>query len=172
MNRFFAGFLCLALLTPAAMAADSAVLLGDFKNWSAYSATIDGHQVCYALSEPRAKEPKTARRDPIYFLVNDWPGRHAKAEAEIVPGYKYKDGEVVTVAVGGDKFSFFARNDGNEGSAWVQVLADGPKLIDAMNHGLSAVVTGTSSRGTVTRDTYSLAGFDDAVGKIHASCGM
>jgi hypothetical protein len=172
MIRFFAGFLCFALLTPMAMAADGSVLLGEFKNWATFSTTVDGRQVCYALSEPRAKEPKTARRDPIYFLVNDWPSRHAKAESEIVPGYKYKDGAPVTVAIGPDKFTFFSRNDGNDGSAWIQVLADGPKLIDAMSHGVSVVVTGISARGTMTRDTYSLAGFEDAMAKIHATCGM
>jgi len=34
------------------------------------------------------------------------------------------------------------------------------------------VVTGTSQRGTVTRDTYSLAGLSDALQKIHEACGM
>jgi hypothetical protein len=35
-----------------------------------------------------------------------------------------------------------------------------------------AVVTGTSKRGTVTRDTYSLAGFGDALQKAHDACTM
>ena len=45
-------------------------------------------------------------------------------------------------------------------------------LIDAMNHGVSAVAIGTSARGTKTVDTYSLAGFGDALAKIHAACNM
>ena len=45
-------------------------------------------------------------------------------------------------------------------------------LMDALNHGVSAVAIGTSARGTTTVDTYSLAGFGDALAKIHAACNM
>ena len=172
MVRVLSGIFLAAILCPAAMAASGSVLLGQFKSWSAFSATVDNRQVCYALAEPRAKEPKNVRRGPIYFLINDWPSRQAKAEAEIVPGYKYRDGSPVTVSVGSDKFAFFTRNDGSAGSAWILALTDGPKLMEAMSHGASAEVTGTSSRGTVTHDTYSLDGFADALAKIHTSCGM
>jgi hypothetical protein len=173
MVKFVAFVIFAALLCPAAMAAEGgAVLLGQFKNWAAFSATVNGNKVCYALSRPRATEPRHVRRGKIYFLINDWPGRHAKGEAEVVAGYKYKDDSHVTVAIGGDKYTFFTRNNGDDGTAWILSLADGPKLIDAMRKGASAVVTGTSSRGTVTRDTYSLSGFTDALAKIDATCGM
>jgi hypothetical protein len=173
MVRFVVSVVLAVLLCPAAMAAEGgAVLLGQFKNWAAFSATVNNDKVCYALSQPRATEPKRARRGKIYFLINDWPGRHVKGEAEVVAGYKYKDGSQVTAAVGGDKYTFFVRNNGDDGSAWILSLPDGPKLIDAMRQGVSAVVTGTSSRGTVTHDTYSLLGFNDALAKIDATCGM
>jgi hypothetical protein len=172
MIRLFTGLLFLAVLSPMAMAAEGSLLLGQSRDWSAYSATADDRQVCYALSQPHATEPKGVKRGPIYFLISDWPSRHAKGEAEIVTGYKYKDGAPVTVEIGGQKFSFFTRNDGENGTAWLLSLADAPHLIDAMSHGATAVVTGLSSRGTTTRDTYSLAGLGDALNKIHASCGM
>ena len=73
-----------------------------------------------------------AKRDPIYFLISDWPGRKAKAEPEVVPGYQYKDGSMVTVQVGSDKFELFTKNDGDSGAAWVQDAADEGRLIDAM----------------------------------------
>ena len=41
-----------------------------------------------------------------------------------------------------------------------------------MRRGQQLIVTGTSQRGTATRDTYSLAGLSDALDKIHAACGM
>jgi hypothetical protein len=34
------------------------------------------------------------------------------------------------------------------------------------------VATGISARGTRTSDTYSLAGFGDALAKIHDACKM
>jgi hypothetical protein len=168
---------CLAAATvlgaaAPAFAADSATALGGSKDWAAYARGAGDGKVCYALSEPKSTEPAKAKRDPIYFLINDWPGRKAKAEPEIVPGYQYKDGSTVTVQVGAEKFSFFTKNEDNAGGAWVLNPADESKLIAVMRNGAQAVVTGTSKRGTLTRDTYSLGGFADALDKIHAACGM
>ena len=150
----------------------SSNLLGAFKNWTAYSTGTGSDMTCYALSAPRATEPKNAKRSAIFLMVSDWPGRRIKAEPEVVPGYQYKAGVPVTVEIGGDKFAFFSRNDGQAGSAWLQNLNDGNALMDALNHGVSAVAIGTSARGTKTVDTYSLAGFGDALAKIHAACNM
>jgi invasion protein IalB len=146
--------------------------LGSFQDWSAYTRGTGDAKVCYALSEPKTKEPARAKRDPVYFLINDWPGRHSQAEAEIVPGYPYRDGSSVTVQVGGSKFSFFTKNQGSAGGAWVLNPTDQPKLMAAMRNGSNAIVTGTSRRGTQTRDTYSLTGMGDALAKIHQACGM
>lgn len=172
MIRLFTALLFFAALTPVTLAAEGSVLLGQSRDWSSYSATADNRQVCYALSQPPATEPRGVKRGAIYFLISDWPSRHAKDEAEIVTGYKYKDGAPVTVEIGGQKFPFFSRNDGDNGTAWLRSLTDSQHLIDAMSRGASAVVTGVSSRGTVTRDTYNLSGLGDALNKIHASCGM
>jgi hypothetical protein len=46
------------------------------------------------------------------------------------------------------------------------------RLIDAMQKGAQAVVTGTSAHGTTTHDTYSLSGLADALTKIHTACSM
>jgi hypothetical protein len=172
--------LLLLLLSGAALFAPSLAvaagplpeLLGGFKNWAAYSTGTGDAKVCYALSRPVSSEPKKARRDPIYFLINDWPGRKAKAEPEIMPGYQYKDGSDVTVDVGSAKFTFFTKNEEGAGGAWVEAQADEERLVEAMKTAPEAVVTGTSKRGTVTHDTYSLAGLPDALDKAHAACAM
>ncbi len=105
-------------------------------------------------------------------MVSDWPARKVKAEPEIVYGYQDKETAPAALGVGGDKFTFFIRNNGKEGSAWLQQLNDNNRLIDAMHNGVSAVASGTSARGTKTVDTYCLAGFNDALAKIHAACNM
>ncbi len=160
----------LLLATPAL--ADSAVLLGVFKNWQAYSTGTGSALTCYAMSSPRATEPRGAKRAPIFLVVSDWPGRKVKSEPEIVPGYQYKPNAAVTLEIGGDKFNFFSRNDGQSGSAWLQSLGDTATLTNAMDHGVSAVALGISARGTKTVDTYSLAGYGDALAKIHSACNM
>jgi hypothetical protein len=152
--------------------ADSPQVLGTFQNWAAYTTGAGDQKVCYALSQPKATSPKKAKRDAIYFLVSDWPGRRAKAEPEIAPGYKYKDNSTVAVQIGAQKFTFFTKNDTGDGDAWVKEQADEARIVEAMRSGAQAIVTGTSAHGTTTKDTYSLAGLPDALDKAHAACSM
>jgi hypothetical protein len=157
----------------AASADDNPALLGAFKDWSAYTTNAPSFgKVCYALAQPKSSDPRSVKRDQIYFLISDWPGRKVKAEPEIVPGYLYKDDSKVTVQVGSDKFQLFTKNDGDSGAAWVQTAADEARLIDAMRRGQQAIVTGISSRGTLTKDVYSLSGISAALQKMHSECGM
>jgi hypothetical protein len=152
--------------------ADAPEKLGIFKSWSAFASGDGDAKVCYALSAPRMSEPAKLKREPAYFLINDWPGRKAKSEPEIVPGYLYKDGSKVTADVGADKFEFFTKNDGGAGAAWVEQQPDETRLVDAMRRGAEIIVTGVSKRGTTTHDTYSLAGLSEALDKIHEACGL
>ncbi len=157
----------------SSVAADTGpTLLGSYKDWSAFQSVSRDGKSCYAMSQPKSSEPKKAKRDPIYFLISDWPLRKTRSEPEIVPGYQYKEGSTVSAAVGSDKFEFFTRNDGGAGSAWVKEQSDEVSFVEAMKRGSQVVVTGTSQHGTVTHDTYSLSGFSAALDKIHAACGM
>jgi hypothetical protein len=161
-----------AVAQPAVGSGLPATLLGVFNNWSAFSSGSGSSLTCYALSRPRATQPRTAKRSAIYLMVSDWPARKVKAEPQIVYGYPARENGAAALGVGGDKFTFFIRNNANEGSAWLQSLNDTPRLIDAMRSGVSAVATGISQRGTKTTDTFSLSGFNDALAKIHATCQM
>jgi invasion protein IalB len=159
-----------AFAAPAS--ADPSTLLGTFQTWSAYSNGTGAAKTCYVMAQPQTSFPKKVKRDPIYFLISDWPGRHAKNEAEIVPGYKFKEDSTVIAQVGKEKYTFFTKNDSDDGTAWVQDVSDEAKLVDAMMRGANVTVTGTSSRGTVTKDTYALAGLEQALDRIHSTCGM
>lgn len=165
-----AGSMLAAGAAPAA--ADAPQKLGTFKSWSALTSGAGDAKVCYALAAPRSMEPAKVKRDPAYFLINDWPARKAKSEPEIVPGYQYKDGSKVTVQVGADKFEFFTKNDGSVGGAWVEQQPDEARLMDAMRRSAELTVTGISKRGTMTHDTYSLGGLSEALDKVHAACGL
>jgi len=149
--------------------AEPATLLGVFQNWSAYSSGQGNDLTCYVLSQPRATQPKGAKRAPIYLMISDWPGRKTKAEPQIVLGYPVKENAPAALAIGAAKFNFFARGTG---SAWLQMLADNGRLIDTLKVGVSAVASGVSARGIKTSDTYALAGFPNALAKIHDVCKM
>ncbi len=158
-----------AVALPAS-AADQPTLLGVSRDWTAYSAQTADGKVCYALSRPIAVSPRKAARDPIFVLVSTWPNRHVKDEVQIVPGYPYRDGEPVYAQVGRTRTEFFTRNNGSDGSAWVKDLDNEAALVRAMRGGNRMTVTGMSSRGTRTADTYSLSGVSAALERAHRAC--
>lgn len=162
--------LAAAALLAAPAAADTPTLLGVSKNWTAATSGAGDAKVCFAMAHPTSSLPKKAKRGPIGFLVNAWPTRKTGDQPQVVAGYKYKDASTVTAKIGADTFTFFTRNDADDGQAWIKDPADEVRLIDAMKHGSTMVVSGTSQRGTVTTDTYSLAGISDALDKVH-TCG-
>jgi hypothetical protein len=143
IRSFVLGSLCAVALAAPALG-ESADLLGAFGNWTAYSVGSGDNMTCFAMSRPRAVEPKRGlKRGSIYLMVSDYPGRKVKAEAEIVPGYQYKEKAPVTLEIGEDKFAFFPRNEAKEGAAWLSSLGDSQRLIDAMSKGVSAVALGS-----------------------------
>ena len=73
----------------------------------------------------------------------------------IIAGYPYRDGSTVEVSIDGDqRFTLYTGGE----NAW-SYPEDQAQLIAAMRAGIDMVVKGTSSRGTLTTDTYSLRGF-------------
>jgi len=161
---------CAAVIALAAPAFADPTAIGSFKDWSVYTSGSSKEKVCYALAQPKSSEPKKVKRDPIFFLISDFPGHNVKNEPSVVPGYAYKDGSKVTIEVGSDKFELFTKNDGDAGGAWLESPADEKRLIDSMQRGQAMYVTGTSARGTLTRDQYSLAGLSSALDKAAANC--
>ena len=75
-------------------------------------------------------------------------GRRARSRAkpQIVYGYPGNEKGAAALGVGGDKFTFFIRNNGKEGSAWLQPLGDNaaPDRRHAAS-GVSAVASGISA---------------------------
>ena len=164
-------YTCVALCVGSALAAEEKpTLLDSFREWHVYTVGAGNDRFCYALSQPKQMNPANTARDSVFFLISSWPGRKVRNEPSVVPGYQYKIGTKVQVQVGSDKFDLFTKNDGQAGGAWVENPADEKKLIDAMKRGAEMSVTGTSLRGTLTRDNYSLSGISAALDKVAATC--
>lgn len=149
-----------------ALAQPGPALLGTFDSWEAYKTNDGRGAVCYVVTQPQAKDPPTAKRDPIYFMITTWPKANIANEPSIVIGYQFKDASKATVQVGSDKFDFFTKADG----AWMQGGAEEQRLITALRGASEMTVKGFSKRGTLTTDTYSLKGISAALDKIAEGC--
>lgn len=153
-----------------AFAGETPNLIGTFKDWHVYSAGKGKNRTCYALSVPKEMNPTNVMRDEVFFLISSWPANKTVNQPSVVPGYQYGSNSKAQVQVGSDKFIFFTKNDGGAGGAWMENLANEKKLVAAMKRGSSMIVTGTSARGTLTTDDYSLAGFSAALDKLGSAC--
>jgi hypothetical protein len=146
--------------------------LGQFSDWKVYRTNDQHGTVCFALAEPASHKPANVKRGDIYFMVSAWPGQKVVNEPSIVPGYPYNEKVKAVVEIGGDKFEFDTKNsDGGDGGAWMKSPNEEAKLLAAMRDGSKMIVKGTSRRGTLTTDEYSLKGISAALDKIASECG-
>jgi invasion protein IalB len=147
-------------------AAQTPTPLETFNAWAAFAYTGANGKVCYAITQPTTMEPSGVNRDPVYVFITNRPGEGVRREVSIVTGYPYREGSRTTAVIGTETFVMYTSGDG----AWVENAAEESRLIDTMRAGSSLVVTGTSQRGTVTTDTYSLSGVTAAINRIDQEC--
>ena len=157
--------------------ADDAKLLGTFHDWRAYTLTTDGDTICYALSVPKQMTPKTVvrkgkrvtlSRGDVYITVTHRPATETSNEVNVIIGYPFEKDSRVAYTIDGRKHTLFTMED----RAWAYDAKSDAAITKAMERGRSLVVTGTSSRGTTTKDTYSLSGFTAAHNAIDKACNV
>ena len=107
-------------------------------------------------------------RSDIYAVVTHRPAEKSFDVVNFVAGYTYKPDSPVVVKIGTKSFKkLFTSGD----KAWAVSDRVDRELVEGMKRGERMIVTGTSAKGTDTKDTYSLAGFSSAYKAISAKCG-
>lgn len=159
---FFAAIVILAL--PA-----RAEVLGEHGPWIASKLAEADKPVCHMSAMPDKAEGKYAKRGQPYAIVTHRPAEKTVGEVSFQAGYTFKADSAVSVTIDRNKpFELFT----NGGFAWARTRDDDKALVKAMRGGSRMVVKGTSSRGTLTTDTYSLSGFTAAYKAISSACGV
>lgn len=152
----------------SAMADSDPRLIGTYGDWNAYVLSEGTGKVCYMTSMPKKAEGNYTRRGDIYALVTHWPSENSRDVFSYVTGYAYKTGSDVTLKIDSDRFILFTQDE----TAWAQDADTDRKISMAIRKGSNMVVTGTSSRGTKTTDTFSLKGSSAAYSAISKECGL
>lgn len=139
-------------------------------DWSVF--VEDNPKECWGVSVPtetvnnRDGRVVAANRGQILLMVFYRPESGAAGQVAFTGGYPFRDGSQVSITISGNEFSLFT--DGEW--AWPASPADDAKIVSAMKRGADAVVSGVSSRGTNTKDTFSLLGFTAAVEDAEKRC--
>ncbi len=142
-----------------------ATQLGTFGEWGAY-ATQGKTKTCYALAQPKTREPSSLKRDPAYIFISTRPAENVKSEISFIMGFPMKDGGEATAEVGSSSFSLIAKGS----DAWVKNPAEESRLIEAMKRHAKLTVKATSAKGKTTTDSYVLSGLGQALEKAHKAC--
>ena len=153
---------------PAMAQGDQPTLLGQYADWSAYTASPAGKKVCFALAKPKSSQtnPPNRPRDPAYLFISTRPAENVRNEVSVIIGYPFKPSTDATAEIGTAKFAMYTQNDG----AWIKNVAEEARMIEAMRKGADLTVKGTSGRGTQSTDQFSLKGLSQALDRAEAEC--
>lgn len=127
---------------------------------------------CWAVSAPtetvntRDGRVVAVRRGDIQLMTFYRPSVGVSGQVTFTGGYPFAGGSTVNVRIGDQEFEMFTKGEW----AWSANDADDVKIIAAMKRGADAVLTARSSRGTITKDTFSLLGYTAAVEEAGRRC--
>ena len=127
---------------------------------------VKGDEYCYigslAIDTDLSLDKK---RGDYYILVYKNIGV-PETVVQIEAGYNYMLTSEIIVNIDKGEYKFYTTKD-LPTAAWTE---EDNKIIFAMKKGLDLKITGESSRGTVTNDTYTLNGFTAAYKKLIEEC--
>lgn len=160
-------------LWPALLAAFSSAALAAqpervsvSQSWSVYRLGAGAGRECFVHSRPVKSEGKYTQRGDVMVQVSNRPAQRVRDEVSFTAGYTFRAGSLLEVEIDGRKFELFTHED----RAYARDAAADRALAQAMRQGQAMVVRGTSSRGTLTTDRYSLAGFSRAHQGLDKAC--
>lgn len=141
--------------------------LGTYGEWGAYLAQSGKDKTCYALSQPKDRQPKAKLKDTAgYIFISSRPGEGVRNEVAINLGYATKDGSAATAEIDGDGWELITKGQ----NAWVKEQSREREFVGALRGGGKLVVKASSAKGTSTTDTYVLKGLADALARVAQEC--
>jgi len=169
-------------------------LVATFGDWNVFVGEVGKGRICYTLAQPKSREPASLTRDPGYAFISDRPSEGVRNEVSFIMGFDVSGGDTAeskTDAKPGEKPS---KSDAKSktsaaaaapvalvdqasfemlpkgGNLWVKNAAKESALITEMRKGTKLVIRAASLRGHQSIDTYSLAGFAQAMERLQKEC--
>ncbi|MGL4438951.1 MAG: invasion associated locus B family protein [Bosea sp. (in: a-proteobacteria)] len=143
-----------------------ALELGTFGEWTAYASPAGRSKVCYILTKPKDRLPKTLTRDPGFLFITSRPAEQVRNEVSFVLGFAAKETTPGEAMIGTTAFALAPKGK----NAWLANAAEENSFIEAARRGQSMNVKVTSGRGNASTDRYSLAGLTQALERMRREC--
>ena len=139
-------------------------------DWSVF--VDENPKECWGVSAPKetvnTKDGRvvTVTRSQMLLMTFFRPGAGVDAQVTFTGGYPFAPGSTVNLNVDGKEFELITQGEW----AWPENKSVDAQIVAAMKAGSSAIATARSSRGTQTKDTFSLTGFTAAVTEAQNRC--
>ena len=171
-GRILSSFLALTIgLGVPALAQDESNRVAAETDWAVFQG--DEPKECWAVTAPketvntRDGNVVSVRRGDILLFVTYRPNQDISGEVSFTGGYPFADGSTATLEIAGSKFELFTKGE----YAWPATPSEDQKIVTAIKRGADAVITARSSRGTQTKDTFSLLGATSMIEEAERLCG-
>ena len=146
-----AALFCLGAL-PAA--AQSVRALGEFRDWSAYSASEGAGAVCFALSKPLEVAPTPDGYTEAFLYLTHRPAEAVRNEINLVAGFSFAPDTPATLTISGTSYDLFTEGD----AAWLLNPGQNDDLAGTIRAGTTLTIEGTTDKGIRVVETFSLSG--------------
>jgi invasion protein IalB len=142
--------------------------LGAFGDWQAVFWDTSEGKICSIVSYPKKEEGNYTIRGKVMVQVTLRASYPSFGVVNFKAGYPIKQGSMLNITIDEKALAEFDLLEGQ--IAWASDEKIDNLLIKAMKRGTNMIVQGISSRGTNTKDTYSLKGFTASYNTISKIC--
>jgi hypothetical protein len=128
-----------------------ALELGKYGDWGAYSTQGPKGKICYALAQPRERQPSGLNRDPGYLFISTRPGEGVRGEVSFIFGFPLREsGEDAKAEAGSATFDLITKGE----NAWVKNAAEEGQLVETLRKTTKLLIKAPSKKGNATTDVY------------------
>jgi invasion protein IalB len=156
-----------ALLIPAAAQAEE---LGNFGAWYAFTQGEGEEKLCYMIAAPIQSVGDIPNRGEVGVMVTHQMGGKVRDQVSVALGFAPHKTKYTRAKVDSSGNILLRLVDGDR--AWIRDSNTDRQLVGRMKRGGELVVTGMSSSGIASQDTFSLDGFTKAYAAISVACGV
>lgn len=139
-------------------------LIAQYGDWGVYVNKTA--KTCFALTQPKERQPANVKRGPAYFFVTTRPDEKLINEISIMTGFALKEDAPVTLEAAGSTYPLYVKGSG----LWIREPANEQKLLAALQQEKEVWLKLTPAKGAATNDRYSLSGLTQALERVAKEC--
>ena len=156
-----------ALLAPAVAQADD---LGNFGAWYAFTQGEGADKLCYMIAAPVQSLGEIPNRGEVGLIVTHQMGGQVRDQVSVAMGFEPHKSKFTKAKVDKSSNVLLRLVDGDR--VWIREASVDRQLVGRMKKGDHLVVTGMSSDGVASQDTFPLDGFSSGYAAITLACGL